>query len=170
MLVYGKNRRGWLTTCSTLLNQHFTHQQLYFLNIVGKKRKGNRHIKSVVGGKRQPISCQSKWREIYGSGKPPSKVHPTNDKGRCLIECSSTNIPTWCNTERYKEDIILNKEGTIDTEKVTLVLHSNYQRRIKEDTVIKQQQQQQQQGLAVPNPDIVNPSKLFISDKYNNQM
>ena len=35
-----------------------------------------------------------------------------------------------------------------------------------EDTVMKQQQQ----GLAVPNPDSVNPAKPFIPDKYNNCM
>ena len=28
----------------------------------------------------------------------------------------------------------------------------------------------QEQGLAVPNSDSMNPTKLFIPDQYNNQM
>ena len=37
---------------------------------------------------------------------------------------------------------------------------------MREDIVIKWQQQ----GLDIKNPDSMKPAKLFIPDKYNNQM
>ena len=63
---------------------------------------------SVVGYKRQPLSCQSKRQASSSAGKPPSKVHMTINNGYPLITCSYTNIPTEINMDRYKDVIILN--------------------------------------------------------------
>ena len=49
-----------------------------------------------------------------------------------------------------EEAIILNKEGPIDTTKVTRVLQYKYRIRIREDKVMKLQQL----CIFVPNPDI----------------
>ena len=49
---------------------------------------------------------------------------------------------------------------------MTRAEQSNYWRGMREDKVTKQQKQ----GLAVPNPDSMNPAKPLIKDKYNNMM
>ena len=65
-----------------------------------------------------------------------------------------------------KEVIILNKEGTINTAKVTRAQQSNYWRVIREDKVMKLQQQ----GISITNQDSVNPYKILIPENYNNNM
>ena len=87
--------------------------------VEGIKIKVNRHMASVVGDKRKPLYRQSKCRASSGTEKLLSRVLLTSDKDQLLIACSSTNIPTECNMERGKEVIILKKEGTADTAKVT---------------------------------------------------
>ena len=73
-------------------------------------RKGNRHMTPGVGKNRQPLYCQSNLRATSSAEKPPSRVHPTIDKGKILIACSSNNTPTVLNTERGKEVIRLKKK------------------------------------------------------------
>ena len=75
----------------------------------GSNRDGNRHMTSGVGDNRQPLSCQSKQRATSGDEKYPSTVHPTSDKGRPLIACSSNKIAEVRNMDKRKEFIRLKK-------------------------------------------------------------
>ena len=61
-------------------------------HVKGRKRKGNRHMKSGVGDNSQPVSHQSKQRSRSGAEKLSSRIHPTSDKGERLIACSYKNI------------------------------------------------------------------------------
>ena len=40
-----------------------------FKHVEGRKRKGNRHMKSGFVNKRHNLSCQSKQQKISGTGK-----------------------------------------------------------------------------------------------------
>ena len=59
--------------------------------------KGNIHMTSGVGDKKQPLSRKSNQRASSGDVNPPSRVHTTSDKGHPLIAWGYTNIPTELN-------------------------------------------------------------------------
>ena len=60
---------------------------------------------SVVSDKSKNIFHQSNLQSRYGAETPMSRFHPTSEKGKTLVACCSTNIPTEINMKRGKEVI-----------------------------------------------------------------
>ena len=99
MLSNRKIRRVWFNLYFNAFNQHYTINHDILKQVEGRKRKVNIYMISGVVDKRKPCSWQSNWQEISDAGKPPSRFHPTSDKGKRLILCSYANIPTEWNIQ-----------------------------------------------------------------------